>query len=413
MVSEILIARQPILDKEQSLVAYELLFRRKVAGGEAGMENVIDDMTATAQVLDNTLNNVGIEKLLGKNSAFVNCSYDLLKSGILHVLNPKIFVLEILESVQIDEHIIEAVKSFKKAGFKIAIDDFVPGLEEYKRIIPLLPYIDIVKLEYPSTAAADAKKAVDFFHSKNIKVLAEKVETEKDFKNGLDIGFDFFQGYFFSKPETISESKIDSDVLGAFEIIKAINSDSEIDKIEGMFKSHPQLSVNLIKYLNSAAFATRMQITSIRHAISLLGYSSLKRWLLILAYANKTNVSQKSPLVSSALYRAAFFENLAQAINLERSTVEKAYLMGLVSNLSALYKISLDVMLSQVSLDTEINEALIHKKGKLGRILELDTSLEMDDIKSTEEIIDELGIKMETLSVCMLKAYETSSLAAA
>ncbi|MDR3002035.1 MAG: EAL domain-containing protein [Fibromonadaceae bacterium] len=406
MVSEILIARQPILDKEQILVAYELLFRKKVDG--VGIASIVDDMTATAQVLDNALNNVGVEKLVGKNLAFINCSYELLTSDILNLLNPEIFVIEILETVNIDDKIVEAVKGFKEKGYKIAVDDFVPKSKEYKRIIPLLPYTDIVKIEYPATTIKEIEKAVIFFHSKNIQVLSEKVETEQDFKDCLKAGCDLFQGYFFSKPETISENKVDSDVAGTFEIIKAINSDLEIEQIEGMFKSHPQLSVNLIKYLNSAAFATRMQITSIKHAISLLGYSSLKRWLLILAYANKATVFSKSPLVSSALYRAAFFESVAKAIDLEKTAIEKAYLTGLVSNLSALYKIPLEIMLSQVSLDSEINDALLHKKGKLGEILELDHYLEIDDIKNSGKIMEQLGLSMEALSSCMLKAYEVS-----
>ncbi|MDR2581191.1 MAG: EAL domain-containing protein [Fibromonadaceae bacterium] len=369
---------------------------------------VIDDMTVTAQVLDNALNNVGIDKLVGKNLAFVNCSYDFLVSDILYALNPEIFVLEILETVEIDENIVQMVKGFRDKGYVIAIDDFVPSAEEYERIAPLIPYTSIVKLEFSAITINDVKMAVEFFHKKNIKVLVEKVETEADFKECFKLGCDLFQGYFFAKPEMLKESKIDSDAIGTFEIIKAINSDSDIDKVESMFKGHPQLSVNLIKYLNTAAFATRMQVTSIKHAISLLGYSNLKRWLLILAYANKGNMSRKSPLLSSALYKATFFESVARTVKLDNVIVEKAYLMGLISNLSAIYKISLELMLSQISLDSSINEALLYRKGILGKILELDYYLERDDINGTEKITDELGLSTQALSECMLKACEVS-----
>jgi len=405
MTNDILIARQPILCRKQSIVAYELLFRKKTA--EGGICAITDDFTATTQVLDNALNNVGIEKLVGENLAFVNCSYELLKSDILYVLNPEIFVIEILETVTIDESIVEAVKNLKEKGYMIAIDDFVPSLDEYKRIVPLIPYMSYLKIEFPATTIAEVKRACNFFHTKNIQVLAEKVETESDFKACFDAGCDLYQGYFFSKPETISETKIDTDVIGTFEIIKTINSDAEVGKIESMFKQYPQLSLNLIKYLNSAAVATRSQITSIKHAIALLGYDNLKRWLLILAYANKGNVSQKSPLVSTALYRANFFENLAKIIKLNDSSIEKSYLMGLISNLNALYRIPMDVMLSQISLDNEINDALLQGKGILGMILELDHCLEMDDAKGIEKITEKLQVPMETLNTCMLQSYET------
>lgn len=406
MDKEVFIARQPILNQRQSLIAYELLFRKRQGENQC---SVLDDMTATAQVLDNALNNVGVNKLVGGNLAFVNCSYDILKSDILYALNPEIFVLEVLESVTIDDSIIDAVRNFKEKGYKIAVDDFVPSLEAYQRIAPLVPYSNIIKLEYPLTSAREIRRATTFFHSKNIKVLAEKVETELDFKKCQEAECDMFQGYFFSKPEMLSTSKIGDDIAGALDIIGSVDSGAEIEELEDKFKLQPQLSVNLIKYLNSAFFATRQEITSIRHAISLLGYSNLKRWLLILAYANNSHGSKQSPLLTNAIYRATFFESVAKSVDLGRSAAEKAYLMGLVSNMSALYKIPVEIILSQLSLDCEINDALIHSKGYLGEILKLDCCLETDNIRGMEEIMDRLGLSTHCLSDCMLKAYEASN----
>jgi len=406
MNEEVFIARQPILNRMQSLFAYELLFRRRQGENHC---SVLDDMTATAQVLDNALNNVGVSKLVGSNLAFVNCSYDILKSDILYALNPEVFVLEVLESVEIDDSIIESVKKFKEKGYKIAIDDFVPSLEAYQRIAPLVPYSNIIKLEYPATTDREIRRATAFFHSKNISVLAEKVENEQDFKKCHEAECDMFQGYFFSKPEMLSTSKMGDDVAGTLDIISSIESSAEIEELEDKFKLRPQLSVNLIKYLNSAFFATRQEITSIRHAISLLGYSNLKRWLLILAYANSNHSSKQSPLLTNAIYRATFFESVAKSVDLGRPAAEKAYLMGLISNMSALYKIPVEIILSQLSLDCEINDALLHKKGYLGDILKLDACLETDDIGGTEEIMDRLGLSTHCLSDCMLKAYEASN----
>lgn len=406
MEDTILIARQPILDREQNLFAYELLFRKK--NGENRTCLITDDVQATAQVLDNTLNNIGIDKLIGSNLAFINCCYDLLCSDILYMLSPEIFVIEILETVNVDDNIIEAVKKFKENGYKIAIDDFVPNIEGYKRIIPLLPYADIIKLEFPAATKKDITRAVEFFHSKKIKVLAEKIETESEFKECFEDGCDYFQGYFFSRPEIIENQKIDPDVISIFEIIKSIEANSEFSNIEDKFKQQPKLSVNLLKYLNSAAFAIRTPITSIKHAISLLGYKNLKRWLLILAYANKNSISQKTPLISHSLHRATFLENIAKSINLYNSKIEKAYLMGLISNLNALYKVSLENMLKLISIDEEISEALISKQGVLGKILELCYSLETNDMNATEEIISNLNISIETLSSCLLRSYDTS-----
>ncbi len=138
-------------------------------------------MQATAQVLDNALNNIGVTNLVGHRKAFVNCSYDLLVSEILYILDPKIFVLEVLEAVHIDERVVGAIKDFREKGYTIAIDDFVPSIEEFERILPILPYTNIVKLEYPPIPLGDIEKTVKSLHQKGIKVLAEKIETEVDF----------------------------------------------------------------------------------------------------------------------------------------------------------------------------------------------------------------------------------------
>jgi EAL and modified HD-GYP domain-containing signal transduction protein len=409
MNEKIFIARQPILDRQQELFAYELLFRKKQNDTQA---SVINSTEATAQVLDNALNNVGISKLVGENLAFINCNKELLTSDILYLLENKIFVLEILESVEINDEIIKAVKDLHNCGYTIAIDDFIPDTMEYERILPLLPYINIVKLEFPATTIEKIEIMVKILHSKNIKVLAEKIETEKDFKECFDAGCDFFQGYFFAEPENFSANKLSSNAVEVFELLKAISSDTEIDILETQFRGYPELSVNLIKYLNSAAFALRTQITSIRHAISLLGYENLKRWLLVLAYANKNGTIKKSsPLLINAIKRGILFEEIAKSLNLSKDMAEKAYLTGLISHLDALYKIPMQSVLEQISIDKEISQALLKKEGTLGKSLNLSQAVEIDDLNKVRQIIDSLPISMDDFNKALLKSYDASNLA--
>jgi len=404
MSDDFFIARQPILNQRQALVAYEILLNKK------RNDSSLDDTEATMKILDNILNHIGIENVVGKNFAFIDCNEKLLKSDILYELNPEIFVFQIMESVVIDESIIDIVKGFKEKGYRIAIDKFTPTLEKTQRIVPILSCLDFIKIERPAVTLDEIGRVVKFFHTRNVKILVEKVETEREFEDCLLADCDFFQGYFFAKPDEVAAAKLDSNIVSILEIVRSIDKELDVHELENKFKLQPQLSVNLIKYLNSAAFAKRQEITSIKHAITLLGYGHLRRWLLILAYANKSNTaSRQSPLLTGAIYRATFFESIAKSVNMDRNTTEKAYLMGLVSNLNALYKISLEAMLAQISLDIEINNALLHKKGKLGEILELDRHLETDDIDKTEELMDNLGISMQILTNCMLRSYEHSN----
>jgi len=407
MNKEAFIARQPILDTEGSLVAYELLFRRRQDDTKSA---IIDDMQATAQVLDNAINNIGITKLVGNRKAFINCSYDLLISDILYILDPKVFVLEILEAVQIDDKIIEAIKNFRKKGYSIAIDDFVPSIEEFKRVLPLLPYTSIVKLEFPSIPLEDIDKTVKSLHQKNIKVLAEKIETEADFNVCKSAKCDYYQGYFFAKPENLNSGKIDINSFGALQLLKSVYAHSEVEDLNSQFKQQPELSLNLIKYLNSAHFALRTEIKSIKHAISLLGYDNLKRWLLILAYANKQGgVGEQSPLLNNAIHRGAFFEEITKLMKLDKAISDKAYLMGLISHLDALYKVSIQNILEQLPLDPEICKALLNKEGFLGELLSLAEAVEADEMDAIQQLLDRLLLSMEDLNIALTKAYEVSS----
>jgi len=407
MNKEAFIARQPILDSEGSLVAYELLFRKKQDDNKC---SIIDDMQATAQVLDNAINNIGITKLVGNHKAFINCSYELLTSDILYILDPKIFVLEILEAVKIDNKIVEAVKKFREKGYTIAIDDFVPSIDEFKRVLPLLPFTDIVKLEFPAIPIGDIEKTVKSLHQKKIKVLAEKIENETDFNVCKAAKCDYYQGYFFAKPENLNSEKIDIDSLGALQLLKAVYAHLEVEELNSQFKQQPELSVNLVKYLNSAHFALRTPITSIKHAISLLGYDNLKRWLLILAYANKQGgLAEQSPLLNNAIHRGAFFEEITKFMNLDKSIADKAYLMGLISHLDALYKVSIQTILEQLPLDMEINQAILNKEGTLGELLALAEAVESDDITKVQSSLDRLLISVEDLNAALTKAYEVSN----
>jgi EAL and modified HD-GYP domain-containing signal transduction protein len=360
--------------------------------------------------LDNALNNVGITKLVGNRFAFINCSYEFLVSEMLYVLDSKTFVLEILETVKIDDRIIEAVKKFHEKGYTIAIDDFVPTTEGFDRIFPLLPYTSIVKLEFPAITAADIEKSVKIFHERKIKVLAEKIETEKDFKICHAAGCDLFQGYFFAKPENLSASKLNANTLELFKLLKAVDQRLDFHELEVQFKRQPELSVNLIKYLNSASFGLRSEITSIKHAITLLGFSNLKRWLLILSYASRNGtISAQSPLLANAIHRGTLFEELSKSLNLNEATSEKAYLMGLVSRLDALYKVPMQSVLEQMNLDAEINEAIMNRQGILGEFLTLSQAIEEDDFEKIEQSLSRMSLSMENFNTALLKAYEASN----
>ncbi|MCL2282252.1 MAG: EAL domain-containing protein [Fibromonadales bacterium] len=410
MNEEICVARQPILDRNKELYGYELLFRGSVRAVANSAGSILNDMNATAVVLDNVLNNIGIEKIANNSLAFLNCSYDFLLSELPYSLNKDVFVLEILESVKIDDKIVEAVKKLKEYGFRMALDDFVPTREKILEIAPLVPYLSICKLEYPQIKDVNIlRNVIKFFKQKNILSLAEKIETEEDFKISYEAGSDLFQGYFFTKPENIKSVKISHDAVGILHILGLIGKQElNIGDLEQEFKNLPDLTINLLKYLNSASFALRSRITSIRHALSLLGNSNLKRWLLILSYAGSSSQADKSPLLMNATMRANFFMELAKKLNWSPEMMDKAYLMGLISHLDVIYKTSLEAVLQQISLDKEITSALLERKGPMGAFINLINLIEHDDFQAMEGILIGLKLSSKDVTDCLNLAYKNS-----
>lgn len=410
MSEEICVARQPILNRDKELFGYELLFRSSASSTENKAGSITSDVNATAVVLDNVLNNIGIDKLVDNSLAFLNCSYDFLLSEIPLSLNKDIFVIEILETVQIDDKIVEAVKRLHENGFKIAIDDFVPTKEKLAEIKPIVPYLAFCKLEYPEIKDLNLLRSViKSFQKKNILVLAEKIETEDDFKICYDAEADLYQGYFFTKPENIKSVKISTDSIGVLRILALMNKpELDMAELENEFKHLPDLTITLLKYLNSAAFAMRSTITSIRHALSLLGTSNLKKWLLIVAYAGSYSSAEKSPLLMNATMRANFFGEMAKKLNWPLERTEKVYLMGLISHLDALYQTSLDNVLKQISLDDEISSALLEKAGVMGSFINLINLIESDDFKNMDSFLTDLALSPEEVSECLHLAYKNS-----
>jgi EAL and modified HD-GYP domain-containing signal transduction protein len=392
LTENICITRQPIVDNNRELYAHQLLFKDKMRNS----------------------NEVGLDKMVGESLTFLNCDYDFLLSETPHGLNPDVFILEVLPITLVDYKIIKTLKGLHAKGFKIALDDFELTQENSTLIAPIIPFLSFCKMEYPKHKDSDKfPKLMEIFHKHQIRVVMESVETISDFKHCHSLGADFFQGYFFAKSESAKSIEIKADTMGAMNILNMMSGnylDLEINQLEAEFKRYPDLTVNLLKYLNSAHFGMRSGITSIKHALSLLGFSRLKRWLLVLAYDNPDVNLEKSPLLMNAMMRANFFINVGKKLNWQNERAEKAFLMGLISHLDAFYQTSIQNILSQISLDAEITNALLKGEGEMGVLLDLILIVEQG--KDASELLSLLRLSQKDVNECLIAAY-TSSLSLA
>lgn len=338
------------------LFAYELLFRDHAHGIKKFPTNI----RATSQVLLNTLTNINVNELLGnKGIAFINLDEHVLTSGIVDMLDKERFVLEILETTDLNDKVLSRIQQYHKRGFKIAIDDFDCSAEMIKKFTPILKYIHIIKMDVQVAEKQNLKNVMSKIKQLGIKVLAEKVETEEEYKMYLDMGFDLFQGYYLHKPEIVEMDRYkDATQIIILSLIKLIKNDSEIAQIESYIKQRADLSYKLVKFINNQ-WKFDNKIESITQVITLLGRDKLLRWLLLYLYAEVSENPISESIMNIAMKRAERMEEDAP-----HSEKDKAYLSGMFSMLGALFESDIKDVVKNINIHKDITDLIIDKRGK-------------------------------------------------
>lgn len=395
---EIFIGRQPILDREQQLYAYELLFRR----GTQNSADVTDDLAATATVISHVFSELGLEAALGPYLGFVNLDARMLASDALELLPRKKFVLEVLETVDITPEVIRRCRDLKDKGFTLALDDFVTFEERHK---PLLDLADIVKVDLMGMETAALRRTVAALRPWKVRLLAEKVDDEAQVKMCRDLGFELFQGYYFAKPTIVAGKKLSHSELSLIRLLGLILDDAETPQLEGIFKQEPALTLNLMRLTNSAAAGLRQKITSLRHAITVLGRRQLQRWLQLLLYTNPAG-GGANPLLQLAATRGRFMELLAgDLMGAARDLEDRAFMTGIMSLMPALLHMPIGEIIATLSVDPEVREALEHRAGVLGTMLLLTEKQEAGDMDACFALTVELpGIDSDRVNAALAQA---------
>lgn len=355
-MSKLYLAKQKIFDRNGKVFAYELLFRDHAFG----IKEFPTNLQATSQVLLNSLTNIDTDKLLGKNGiAFINLDENALTSGIVDILDKDKFVLEILETTDLNEKVVSKIKLYHKRGFKIAIDDFDCSIEMIKKFTPVLKYIHIMKMDVMSSNAENLQNIMTKVKQMGITVLAEKVETAEEYRRYLSMGFDLFQGYHLDRPEVVETDRYkDATQLIVINLIKLIKDDAQTTQIESYIKQRADLSYKLIKFINNQAkFDARIE--SITQVITLLGRDKLLRWLLLYLYAELADNPISESIMAVATKRAERMEEDAH-----HSEKDKAYLSGMFSMLGALFETDVKEVVKDLNMHKDITDLIVKRRGK-------------------------------------------------
>lgn len=350
------VARQPIFDRADRIVAYELLFR---AGFETSFRCESVDRASSSVIADSLLVH-GLDAIAGGRRAFLNVTREVLLRDYATLLPRERVVIELLETVKPEPDVVDACLRLKRAGYTLALDDFVYGVE-YE---PLLELADIVKVDFLETHGDARVQLAQTLSRRGIELLAEKVESRADHQHGSAAGYVYFQGYYYARPELVIGRDIPGSKLHCLQLLKAVNApDPDLDALADEIQRDASLCYKLLRYVNSAMLGLRVSVHSIGHAIAMLGLSEVRKWVSLLAMAS-LGADKPAALVTSALERARFCELLAEPFGLEAGQPD-LFLLGLFSRMDAILDRPLADVLTELPLDPDVRSALLDSHGPL------------------------------------------------
>jgi EAL and modified HD-GYP domain-containing signal transduction protein len=341
------LARQPIVDGRKEVIGYELLYRRAFAPSAGEMS-----LAEEARSLASALVEIGLNELVGKHRAFVNVSESLILSHTLDAFPRSRVVLEVLEHVRPTLEVQAELGRLRTLGYTIALDDFIwNDLTE-----PLIPYADLIKIDISQVPFEEIPALKTMLREYPVKLLAERVETHEEFERFCDLDFDFFQGYFFAKPQIVEGRALTVNHLALVRLLSRLHSDDlTLDELEGIIASEVQLNVRLLKFIKSAYMGLPSKVDSIRKALLFVGIKTLAAIATLLMMSQFTN--KPDELVFIAMVRAKMCERLASSLG-EQDT-DRHFTVGMLSTLDALMDMPMAELLPQLPLSEDINEALL------------------------------------------------------
>ncbi len=374
VADQLFLGRQPILDRHQQLYAYELLFRSSCHNAAT----VTDGVQATATVIANAFAELGVEAALGNCRGFINVDEQFLFSDMLELLPRHAVVLEILETVPPTKAVIERCQALKAAGFTLALDDVIQLEPAYGELLAL---VDIVKVDIQPLSRVQMMQLVMQLKPLGKQLLAEKVDSREQMEQCQKLGFSLFQGYYFAKPTIIAGRKLDHSQLSLMKLMGLLLSDADTDALEQALKPEPGLTVNLLRLTNSVGAGSSETITSLRHAIAVLGRRQLQRWLQLLVFAAGKADATANPLLLLAATRGRLMELLAGELRPDdKAFADQAFMAGIMSLMPGVMNLPIEEIIAPLGLADPLRDALCDGNGTLGALLQLAACSECENL---------------------------------
>jgi c-di-GMP phosphodiesterase len=402
-MARVLLSRQPIYRADMNPYGYELLFR----DSDADTATIRNEDEATAQVVVNTFMEMGLNQMVGDRLAFINVSKNFVLGNFCDSLPPDRVVLELNQPESVDPPLLKRMAQLRSTGYKFAAGEFALH-DEYRG---LLDYVSILKYDVLNSPWNQLSDHLALLERYPIEPAAERVETREQFQFCRDAGFQYFQGYFFCRPEFVKSTRLPLSRLMTLRLIAKLNNPNlNINELEEAIRQDISLSYKLLRYVGSAACATRVEIKSIRHAATMTGINRLKIWASLIMFSG---IEEKlRDVTQTAVIRARMCEKLAEAMKLEEA--DRFFLVGMFSLLDAMLNTPLEGILESLQLTPDIVNGILHKEGDLGAVLRCVQAYESrnwDQVRCgnlDQETIREAYIKAMAWAIRSLNGFSDS-----
>ena len=404
-VRDFYLGRQPILGRDQALYGYELLFRN----APVGPASIESELSATAAVIAHAAQ-LGLNRVLGGTTGFINVDAAVLNSDIFAFLPREKLVLEIDPAIETSAPLLDRIAELAGHGFRFALSDVGADTQQLDQLLPIMDYL---KVNLRNTSADRLQEIAPLLRETGKHLIAEKVETREEFDACRELGFDYFQGFYFARPAIISGRKLSPGQVALLELMNLIEADADNVVIERTVKKDVPLALNLLRLVNTPAVGLGHKVESVSQAITIMGRRQLQRWLQIMLYAEPARRGESMPpLLTLATARGRLLELLAKRLRPgQRAVPEIAFTVGIMSLMDALFGMPMNEILQQMPVSDEVADALLHRSGFFGELLRLAESIEVMDDGDDQHVapaLAGLALSADELGELEMAAFEWS-----
>jgi len=383
------------LNVNRRLYAYELLYR----GADSYRLGNVSGNRATASLLTSTFLTRGVEEISGMRPCFINFTQDLLEKNLPAAFPKNQLVVEVLEQVEPNDRLIAILKKLHDDGYKIALDDFVYS----RNLQPLMEIADIIKIDVRLTPLDTITRTLNIVQNYKVRLLAEKVETIREFEMANRLGFSYFQGYFFSKPERIEIKELSSSKVNLLRLLAEVTrKETTLEKLREIISVDIAISYKLLRFLNSAYFYRLQEVKTVKHAIAYLGEKELRRFVLLVVVSEIAS-EQPGELTRLALVRAKFCELLSESSSYQLQS-DEFFIMGLFSLLDSMLGSPMEHVMDRLPISQVVKDALSRKSGVMGMFLKVAIAFERNQQRKIISLLKELKVSTSSISESYLTA---------